>query len=92
MANTLILYSTTDGHTREICSRLQQQLESRGDRVTRLDIEEAAGLEALIGAGGYHMEEIRRAAPGSEEYWFIAVRGLPGLHTKDQPASQRALP
>ena len=33
-----------------------------------------AGLEALIVAAGFHVEEIRRAAPGSEEFWFIAVR------------------
>jgi menaquinone-dependent protoporphyrinogen oxidase len=30
----LILYSTTDGHTREICERLQSVIEGRGHQVT----------------------------------------------------------
>ena len=34
MASIIILYSTTDGHTREICDCLQQQLEKSGNKVT----------------------------------------------------------
>ena len=34
MADILILYSTTDGHTIKICNRLQQVIEAAGDRVT----------------------------------------------------------
>ena len=34
MASILILYSTTDGHTREICDHLQQLVEKSGDKVT----------------------------------------------------------
>jgi predicted exporter/SAM-dependent methyltransferase len=35
-----------------------------------------AGLEALIVTAGFRVEEIRIDGPGSEEFWFIAVRGL----------------
>jgi menaquinone-dependent protoporphyrinogen oxidase len=34
MAKIIILYSTTDGHTREICDYLQQLIEKSGDQVT----------------------------------------------------------
>ena len=34
MSKTLILYSTTDGHTVEICRRLQQVIEQKGNKVT----------------------------------------------------------
>jgi menaquinone-dependent protoporphyrinogen oxidase len=44
MANTLILYSTTDGHTLKICQRLQQILESAGHTVTLVPIAQAADL------------------------------------------------
>lgn len=44
------------------------------------------GLEALISAAGFHMEEMRRAAPGREEFWFVAVRGLPGIHPEGRYA------
>lgn len=45
MANLLILYSTTDGHTLKICHRLQQVLESAGHAVTLVPIAQAAELE-----------------------------------------------
>jgi len=35
----LILYSTTDGHTRRICERLQRVIEEQGHQVTLLDLE-----------------------------------------------------
>ena len=38
MVNILILYSTTDGHTVEICRRLQQVIEQHGDQVTLASI------------------------------------------------------
>ena len=45
MANILILYSTTDGHTREICLRLQKVIENSGNQVTLIDINNAAAIE-----------------------------------------------
>jgi menaquinone-dependent protoporphyrinogen oxidase len=41
MSRLLIIYSTTDGHTREICSYLEQVVEAFGDQVTLLDIDDA---------------------------------------------------
>lgn len=38
MHQTLILYSTTDGHTAEICRRLQQVIESHGQRAMLLSL------------------------------------------------------
>ena len=34
MADILIIYSTVDGHTREICERLRRLAEQRGHTVT----------------------------------------------------------
>ena len=39
----LILYSTTDGHTRRICERLQRLIEGQGYRVMLADLEEGPG-------------------------------------------------
>lgn len=38
MANILIVYATTDGHTRKICERLQQVLTGMGDQVDLLEV------------------------------------------------------
>lgn len=40
MARILILYSTTDGHTRKICDRLQQVLEQQAHQVTLVSIKD----------------------------------------------------
>ncbi len=47
MANILIIYSTTDGHTVEICRRLIQVLEPLGHRVTLVSVTEAGGIDLL---------------------------------------------
>jgi len=39
MIKILIIYSTTDGHTRKICSRLKQLIENPDSQVTVVDIE-----------------------------------------------------
>lgn len=41
MANILILYSTTDGHTRKICEFLQRHIEQQDNSVTLLSIDQA---------------------------------------------------
>lgn len=46
MARILILYSTTDGHTIEICKRITQTLEERGDEVELRDLKDNPSLEA----------------------------------------------
>jgi menaquinone-dependent protoporphyrinogen oxidase len=67
MAQILIAYSTTDGHTRQICERLRQVVEPQGHRVTVKLVAEtgAADREAcdavVIGASiryGKHKPEV----------------------------------
>jgi menaquinone-dependent protoporphyrinogen oxidase len=41
MSNTLILYSTTDGHTHKISQKIQDIIEQKENSVTLLPIEEA---------------------------------------------------
>ncbi len=45
MKNIVIIYSTTDGHTREICSRLQKIIEQENHQVTLIPIEDASEVE-----------------------------------------------
>ncbi len=49
MASILIVYSTTDGHTRKICQRLQQVIEqqSHGVKLVSLDDETQVDLSAF---------------------------------------------
>jgi menaquinone-dependent protoporphyrinogen oxidase len=50
MSPILILYSTTDGHTRQICQRLQAVIEARGPRATVMPVADATA-ETLVSAG-----------------------------------------
>jgi menaquinone-dependent protoporphyrinogen oxidase len=45
MAKILLIYSTTDGHTLEICERLQEVIGQQGIRVTLVSIDEAAAID-----------------------------------------------
>ncbi|MDD5472490.1 MAG: menaquinone-dependent protoporphyrinogen IX dehydrogenase [Sideroxydans sp.] len=45
MANILILYSTTDGHTRTICLRIREVAERDGHAVTLLPIREGGSVD-----------------------------------------------
>ena len=45
MANILIVYSTTDGHTLEICKRLQQVIEEKGHTVELIALGEKSNLD-----------------------------------------------
>ena len=69
MADILIIYSTTDGHTRKICFRLKEILETLNDRVTLrlVDDGQTDDLEAfdkiVVGASiryGKHSKLIYR--------------------------------
>lgn len=44
MAKVLILYSTTDGHTIEICKRIKQTVEAQGYRVQMQDLKDEPEL------------------------------------------------
>ena len=45
MSRILVAYSTTDGHTRHICERLQQVMAEQGDEVVVAPLAQADGLE-----------------------------------------------
>lgn len=73
MANILILYSTTDGHTRRICQSLAQRLGERGNSVTVQELQPAPAAELepfdklVIGAAiryGHHRPAVRHFVSG----------------------------
>lgn len=44
MMRTLILYSSTDGHTIKICQFLQKIIEQQGDETTLISVEHESGI------------------------------------------------
>mgnify|MGYP001815622606 CR=1 FL=1 len=47
MSNIIIIYSTTDGHTREICSYLGRVVETLAHQVTLVDIDDADEVDLI---------------------------------------------
>lgn len=45
MSKILVVYSTTDGHTRRICERLQQVMAQQGDTATVVPLDQADALD-----------------------------------------------
>ncbi|CAG0998418.1 menaquinone-dependent protoporphyrinogen oxidase [Gammaproteobacteria bacterium] len=45
MADILMIYSTTDGHTREICCRMIPVIERQGHRVGLFSIDDVSGVD-----------------------------------------------
>lgn len=45
MASILIVYSTTDGHTRKICRRLRQVIEQEGHRVELVSLDDVQAVD-----------------------------------------------
>ena len=67
MANILILYSTTDGHTLEICQYMKQVIENNGNHVSLQSVEDGADVDLetfdkiIIGASiryGKHSKQV----------------------------------
>jgi menaquinone-dependent protoporphyrinogen oxidase len=67
MANILILYSTTDGHTLEICLRLKQVIENNGNHVSLESVDDGTDVDMeafdkiIIGASiryGKHSKQV----------------------------------
>ena len=73
MARTLLIYSSVDGHTREICERLVEVMRERGDEVTLVAVAQADTLDAdtfdkiVIGAA------IRYGKHNKQVYDYIAA-------------------
>ena len=69
MANILILYSTTDGHTLEICQYLQQVIERNGNQVALHSLDDQTSVDLkpfdkiVLGASiryGKHSKQVYR--------------------------------
>ena len=45
MANIIIIYSSTDGHTLEICNRLQQIITKQNNRVSLISINDESAID-----------------------------------------------
>lgn len=67
MANILILYSTTDGHTLEICRYLKQAIENNGNHVSLESVDDGTDVDMeafdkiIIGASiryGKHSKQV----------------------------------
>ena len=102
MANILILYSTTDGHTRSICERLEQVVTDLRHDVVLSAIHNAADIDLdtfekiVIGASiryGKHQSQVNdfvsknQAALESMPNAFFSVNVVARKPEKNQPES-----
>jgi len=100
MANILIAYSTTDGHTKKICERMKRVIEERAHKVTLAFIDDEPDIElgpfdtVVIGASiryGKHRpqvyEFIRKSKPAldSKPSAFFSVNVVARKPEKNQP-------
>ena len=76
MSRILIIYSTTDGHTRKICRRLCQVVEQLDHQVTLISIDDTANVELesfdkiILGASiryGKHHKNVYDFIKGNEQ-------------------------
>jgi menaquinone-dependent protoporphyrinogen oxidase len=100
MSRILVVYSTTDGHTRHICERLQQVMAGQGDAVTVVALAQADGLDLagfdkiVIGASiryGKHQPQVasfiarHQALLESRPNAFFSVNIVARKPEKNQP-------
>ncbi len=100
MSDVLILYSTTDGHTRKISSRIGEHLKQRGHEVTQVNLgdETLPQLEAfdtiVIGASiryGKHSKQVyefigqNRQLLESKPNAFFSVNAVARKPGRNQP-------
>jgi menaquinone-dependent protoporphyrinogen oxidase len=99
MTKILIVYATTDGHTRKICERLQQVIEEQGSKVLLLPVEEpqpdlAQFDKIVIGASiryGKHSKliykfiDLNQALLDSKPNAFFSVNVVARKPEKNQP-------
>ena len=71
MANILLIYSTTDGHTLKISKRLQQVIERLDNKVTLVDIKEANTIDPRSFDKIFIGASIRYGKHSPETYAFI---------------------
>jgi len=102
MANILIVYSTTDGHTKRICERLKQVIEEQAHKVTVSFINDEPGIELepfdtiVIGASiryGKHRPQVyefirkNRLVLDSKQNAFFSVNVVARKPEKNSPAT-----
>jgi menaquinone-dependent protoporphyrinogen oxidase len=100
MANILIIYSTTDGHTREICRRLGQVIEQQDHRVTLISIDDEPSVDLqqfdriILGASiryGKHHKKVYQFIKRNEQILdskpnaFFSVNVVARKPEKNQP-------
>jgi len=100
MASILIVYSTVDGHTRRICERLKRSMETSGNAVNLMPIEQVAtaDLEAsdkvVVGASiryGKHRPNVLAFADANaallarKRSAFFTVNIVARKSNKDRP-------
>lgn len=100
MAKILIIFSTTDGHTREICGRLMQVIEQHDHQVTLIPVEDAANMDLelfdkiVVGASiryGKHHQQVYDFIAGNQHILdskpnaFFSVNVVARKPEKNQP-------
>ena len=102
MARILLIYSTTDGHTLEICERIQAVVEEQGHAPTLISIEDVDRVDiaefdkVVLGASirygrhakrVYQFVEAKRALLESRPNAFFSVNVVARKPEKNQPAT-----
>lgn len=102
MARILLIYSTTDGHTREICERIQAVVEQQGHELTLISIDDADRVDiadfdkVVLGASiryGKHAKRVyqfvaaKRALLETRPNAFFSVNVVARKPEKSQPAT-----
>jgi menaquinone-dependent protoporphyrinogen oxidase len=100
MSEILIIYSTTDGHTLEICQRLQRLIEQQGHQVTLTSVDVAPNMQLesfdkiVIGASiryGKHHKQVYDFIKSNEQILdskpnaFFSVNVVARKPEKNQP-------
>ena len=100
MPEILIIYSTTDGHTLEICQRLQRLIEQQGHQVTLTSVDDASNMQLesfnkiVIGASiryGKHHKQVYDFIKSNEQILdskpnaFFSVNVVARKPEKNQP-------
>jgi len=100
MSEILIIYSTTDGHTLEICQRLQRLIEQQGHQVTLTSVDDASNMQLesfnkiVIGASiryGKHHKQVYDFIKSNEQILdskpnaFFSVNVVARKPEKNQP-------
>lgn len=102
MAKVLLIYSTTDGHTREICERLQVVVEQQGHELMLVSIDDADGVDiagfdkVVLGASiryGKHAKRVYQFIKAKRSFLearpnaFFSVNLVARKPGKNQPAN-----